>query len=106
MNDSNTVRFSVADLEKRSRSESRTDLARLRRMTESELEEKISTDADWAEIPADWHLKAEATMERPKKLFSLWLDADVLAWFKSQGAGYQTRMNAVLRSFMEHAGRE
>jgi uncharacterized protein (DUF4415 family) len=28
------------------------------------------------------------------------LDADVVDWFKSQGPGYQTRMNAVLRAFM------
>jgi uncharacterized protein (DUF4415 family) len=29
------------------------------------------------------------------------VDADVLEWFKAQGAGYQTRMNAVLRAFKE-----
>ena len=29
---------------------------------------------------------------------------DVLAWFKAQGASYQTRMNAVLRAFKEAAG--
>ena len=29
------------------------------------------------------------------------LDADVVEWFRSQGTGYQTRMNAVLRSFYE-----
>ena len=37
----------------------------------------------------------------PKTLISLRVDADVLAWFKAQGAGYQTRMNAVLRAFKE-----
>ncbi len=40
----------------------------------------------------------------PKTLISLRVDADVLAWFKAQGAGYQTRMNAVLRAFKEAAG--
>ena len=39
----------------------------------------------------------------PKTLISLRVDADVLAWFKAQGAGYQTRMNAVLRAFREAA---
>ncbi|MCB1075519.1 MAG: BrnA antitoxin family protein, partial [Simkania sp.] len=29
------------------------------------------------------------------------LDADILEWFKEQGRGYQTRMNAVLRSYVE-----
>jgi uncharacterized protein (DUF4415 family) len=37
----------------------------------------------------------------PKASISLRLDADVLAWFKSQGRGYQTRMNAVLRAFKD-----
>jgi uncharacterized protein (DUF4415 family) len=36
-----------------------------------------------------------------KASISLRVDADVLEWFKAQGAGYQTRMNAVLRAFKE-----
>jgi uncharacterized protein (DUF4415 family) len=36
-----------------------------------------------------------------KTSISLRMDADVLAWFKRQGPGYQTRMNAVLRAFKE-----
>ncbi len=36
-----------------------------------------------------------------KTLVSLRLDEDVLEWFKGQGAGYQTRMNAVLRAFKD-----
>jgi len=39
-----------------------------------------------------------------KAAISLRLDADVLAWFRVQGAGYQTRMNAVLRAYMEACG--
>lgn len=35
----------------------------------------------------------------PKESISLRIDADVLEWFKAQGPGYQTRMNAVLRAF-------
>lgn len=37
----------------------------------------------------------------PKASISLRLDADVLEWFRSQGPGYQTRMNAVLRAFKD-----
>ena len=33
---------------------------------------------------------------------SLRIDPEVLAYFKAGGKGYQTRMNAVLRSYMEH----
>ncbi len=36
-----------------------------------------------------------------KALVSLRVDQDVLEWFKSQGAGYQTRINAVLRAFRD-----
>jgi uncharacterized protein (DUF4415 family) len=36
-----------------------------------------------------------------KALVSLRLDKDVLDWFKAQGAGYQTRINAVLRAFRD-----
>jgi uncharacterized protein (DUF4415 family) len=36
-----------------------------------------------------------------KRLISLRLDNDVIDWFKSQGMNYQTRMNLVLRSYME-----
>jgi uncharacterized protein (DUF4415 family) len=37
----------------------------------------------------------------PKAAISLRVDADVIEWFKAQGAGYQTRINAVLRAFKE-----
>jgi uncharacterized protein (DUF4415 family) len=36
----------------------------------------------------------------PKTLLSLRIDADVVEWFRSQGPGYQSRMNALLRAFM------
>lgn len=38
---------------------------------------------------------------RPKTLISLRVDADVLAWFKAQGPGYQRRINQVLRAFRD-----
>jgi len=40
---------------------------------------------------------------RPKPLLSMRIDHDVLEWFRASGLGYQTRMNAVLRAYMEHA---
>ena len=38
---------------------------------------------------------------QPKSLLSLRIDADVIEWFKAQGPGYQSRMNARLRAYME-----
>ncbi len=39
--------------------------------------------------------------EGPKAATTIRFDADMLEWFKAQGRGYQTRMNAVLRSYYE-----
>ena len=36
-----------------------------------------------------------------KRQMTLRLDADVLAWFRNQGAGYQTRINQLLRAYMD-----
>jgi len=47
------------------------------------------------------------SLYRPiKKPVTLRLDADVLAWFKKPGPGYQTRINRALRSLMRKAGKE
>ena len=45
--------------------------------------------------------KAELRMPQPKKGIYLRLDQDLLDWLKHQGPGYQTRINAILRSYME-----
>ena len=39
----------------------------------------------------------------PKTTISVRIDVDVLQWFKKQGPGYQTRMNAILRAYKEEA---
>lgn len=53
----------------------------------------------------DWS-NAEA-MSMPKKtLISIRLDDDIIAFFKQAGSGYQTRINAVLRHFMEYQRRK
>jgi uncharacterized protein (DUF4415 family) len=36
-----------------------------------------------------------------KELVSFRIDADVLAWFRALGDGYQSRINALLRAYME-----
>jgi uncharacterized protein (DUF4415 family) len=96
-------KFSAAELDKRrARGESRTDLARVRAKTDEELERDIAGDPDFKDVPKDWFKEAEAVMPTQKKLLSLRLDADVIEWFKQRGPGYQTRMNAVLRAFVDH----
>ena len=38
---------------------------------------------------------------QPKQAISLRIDQDILTWFRNRGPGYQTRMNAVLRAFVD-----
>ena len=63
-------------------------------------------DIDYSEVPElgdDFFRHAEAWIppEQPKEQLTVRFDADIVDWFKKQGRGYQTRMNAVLRAFME-----
>ncbi|WP_245305488.1 MULTISPECIES: BrnA antitoxin family protein [unclassified Bradyrhizobium] len=70
-------------------------------MTDEELEASIANDPDWAEFKdIDWS-DAVLVMPPRKKAISIRLDEDVLAFFKREGEGYQRRMNAVLRSYMQ-----
>ena len=58
---------------------------------------------DFSDIPeiTDWSSAVVGKFYRPIKTpVTLRLDADVLAWLKSQGPGYQTRINRMLRSEM------
>jgi len=53
------------------------------------------------DLPDDFWDDADIIVPEPKEAISIRVDRDVLAWFRKQGPGYQSRMNAVLRSFME-----
>jgi len=58
---------------------------------------------DLSDIPevTDWSDGIVGKYYRPvKKPLTIRIDADVLAWLKSQGAGYQTRINRFLRQVM------
>ena len=70
---------------------SETDWQRLRQSDDHEGEQEI--DIDWT--------TAKLVEPEPKKLVSLRIDKDVLDYFRATGKGYQTRMNAVLRAYME-----
>jgi len=59
---------------------------------------------DYSDIPnLDDRFWANAKINLPenKQRLTVRFDADMVKWFKSQGRGYQTKMNAVLRSFYE-----
>lgn len=85
------------------RGEDQTDLAYLKAMPEAELEQSIAADPDWRDVPRDWYRGAEAVMPRPKVPVSIRLDADLVEFFRGQGRGWQTKMNAVLRAYANAA---
>ena len=60
----------------------------------------VEPEPDPEEGEVDWS-QARVVMPPSKQIISVRIDRDVLAFFKSQGRGYQTRINAVLRSYME-----
>ena len=68
------------------------------------IEEIQEKDIDYSDIPElDDSFWDNAEIEYPenKKPVTLRLDRDVLDWFKSTGRGYQTKINAILRSYVE-----
>lgn len=69
------------------------------------LASRDETSVDYTEIPElDEEFWKNARLVMPgerKKQLTVRFDADVVEWFKTQGKGYQSRMNAVLRAYME-----
>ena len=64
-------------------------------------ETETRADAPELKLDADFWLGARVVMPPGKSSVHLRVDTDVLEWFKAQGRGHLSRMNAVLRSFME-----
>jgi len=81
--------------------EKRKGLVRLAKMPDSSI--------DLSDIPEIRRLPSEAVIGRfyrPKKTsVTIRLDADVLAWLKATGEGYQTRVNTYLRQLMQRDAR-
>lgn len=85
------------------RGESQTDWERVRALTFEEIEAAIASDPDeagWEYQPPDWD-NVIIGFPKPKRQLTVRLDGDIIEWFKETGTGYQTRMNAVLRSYVE-----
>ena len=66
----------------------------------SEREIDTTSPPELADLPNDFWETATVVEPAAKQPISLRVDADVLEWFKTQGPRYQSRINAVLRSFM------
>ncbi len=78
----------------------KTDWKRVDALTEPRIDEAARADPDALPTDAAFWRDAKLVMPERKVPVSLRIDHDVLDWFKSHGRGYQSRINAVLRSYM------
>jgi uncharacterized protein (DUF4415 family) len=79
----------------------RTDWLRLAAMSEREITDSAKADPDAQPTDREFWKNAKVVFPESKQPITLRVDKDVLEWFKAQGQRYQSRMNAVLRSYME-----
>jgi uncharacterized protein (DUF4415 family) len=83
----------------RGRGEVRSDWRAAEQMPQVEVERLA--DEDEGPLPADWENTLELGIPEPAQAVHIRFDAEVLRWFKARGPGYQTRINAVLRAFVQ-----
>ena len=82
------------------RRKGRTDWARFDRLADEDIAKAVANDPDAAPIDVDWS-DAVLIVPAKKKAISIRVDEDVLDFFTREGEGYQRRINAVLRSYMQ-----
>jgi uncharacterized protein (DUF4415 family) len=78
-----------------------TDWKRVRAMTEEDIQRAAASDPDAPmTTEADW-ANAKVVWPSGKEPVTIRIDKDILEWFRKRGRGYQSRINAVLRAFVE-----
>jgi uncharacterized protein (DUF4415 family) len=82
---------------------SRSDWEKAAGMTKADIEAAVASDLDEADMIMDWD-NATVELPRPKVVLNMRIDKDVLEYFRNTGKGYQTLINAVLRSYVKRKG--
>ena len=98
---SSIVELADGRLERR---RSKTDWAAVDALTDEEIEAAVRRDGDAVTRDFDWDEAVLVTPQK-KKAISIRVDEDVLAFFRKGGEGYQKRINAVLRSYVQQKTR-
>jgi uncharacterized protein (DUF4415 family) len=80
--------------------ELRTDWKRVRSLTAAQIRAAVAVDPEIVPTDREFWRGAKVVLPRPKKTVTMRLDADLLDWFRT-GRGYQTRINAILRAYMD-----
>ena len=75
---------------------SKKDLDKIRNIPDSEIDY-----SDIPELDDKFWKNARVIMPAKKRKISVRVDNDIIKWFKAKGKGYQSMMNAVLRSYVE-----
>ena len=97
MSEKTIVRRSIAN-----RKPGKTNWAQVDRLTDAQIKDAVGSDPDAAPIlDKEWFASAKLMMPETKQPVTIRLDRDVLDHFKRYPR-YQTRINAILRSIMEH----
>ena len=98
---SDTVRYTAKQIKARiARGEDRTNWNKIDAVSPTQLEASIRADVDDVRGEPDW-TQAIVGIPAPKDHINIRIDHDVLQWFRSNGKGYQTLMNNVLRAFVQ-----
>jgi len=87
-----------------SKTEPATDWKRLRTMTDEEVHAAITADPDIEPTDDAFWKDARVVIPRPKESVTMDLDSDLLEWFRGE-RGYQIRINAILRAYMNAQNR-
>jgi uncharacterized protein (DUF4415 family) len=77
-----------------------TDWRKLTNKSASAIREGISADSDAQPTNDAFWKSAKVVMPEPKEIVTMRLDADLLRWLRRR-PGYQTRINAILRAYMQ-----
>lgn len=85
-----------------SRRRGKTDWERADTMSDQEIENAAKADPDAAPIlDREWFRTAKLVLPERKVPISLRMDREVVEWFKVHGKRYQSRMNAVLKAYVQ-----
>jgi uncharacterized protein (DUF4415 family) len=97
--DKNITSYTANEL-KAKRAKSLTDWRKVDAITDNELDDIIATDDDESGFSPDW-TKAELILPESKLSVNLRLDREIVEFFKGQGKGHISRMQAVLKAYVE-----
>lgn len=82
-------------------SRNQTDWDQFDALKDSDISKGIEQDPDARATDNEFWKTADLILPQPKETITIRLDGDVLQWFREKGKGYQTRINAILRAYMQ-----